>query len=70
MQRKEIEKIYIDKIKRLKKYDRAYFEKDSPLVTDRDYDNKKNEILDLENKYKYLKHEDSPSKKVGYAPSS
>ena len=70
MQRKEIEKIYIGKIKRLKKYDRAYFEKDSPLVTDRDYDNKKNEILDLENKYKYLKHEDSPSKKVGYAPSS
>ena len=45
MQRKEIEKAYITKIKKLKKYDKAYFEKDKPLVTDRDYDITKNEIL-------------------------
>ncbi len=70
MQRKEIEKFYISKIKKLRKYDKAYFEKDSPLVVDRDYDNIKNEILDLENKYKYLKHKDSPSEKVGYEPSN
>tara|TARA_B100000029_G_scaffold237045_1_gene234098 strand:+ start:9020 stop:11056 length:2037 start_codon:yes stop_codon:yes gene_type:complete len=70
MQRKEIEKIYINKIKKLRKYDKAYFQKDSPLVTDRDYDNIKNEILNLENKYKYLKNKNSPSQKVGYQPSS
>jgi len=70
MQREEIEKIYIRKIKKLRKYDKAYFEKDDPLVPDRNYDNTKNEILDLENKYKYLKHKDSPSQKVGYKPSS
>ena len=29
MQRKEIEKIYINKIKKLKKYDNAYFDKDT-----------------------------------------
>ena len=27
-------------------------------------------ILDIEKKYKYLKNENSPSKKVGYEPSS
>ena len=69
MQRKEIEKIYIKKIIELKKYDQAYFEHDSPLISDRDYDNIKQEILSLEKKYKYLKHENSPSQKVGYLPT-
>ena len=69
MQRKEIEKIYIKKIIELKKYDQAYFEHDSPLISDRDYDNIKQEILSLEKKYKYLKHENSPSQKVGYLPA-
>ena len=70
MEKKEIEKIYFSKIKKLKKYDKAYFQKDSPLVADRDYDIIKNEILDLENQYKYLKHKDSPSQKIGYEPSN
>ena len=46
-----------------------YFEKDSPLITDKDYDNIKKEILNLERKYKYLKDKNSPSQKVGYKPS-
>ena len=45
MQKKEIEKIYINKINKLIKYDKAYFEKDSPLVPDEDYDKIKQEIL-------------------------
>ena len=69
MQRKEIEKIYIKKINKLKKYDQAYFEHDSSLISDRDYDNIKQEILSLEKKYKYLKHENSPSLTVGYLPT-
>ena len=36
MQKKEIEKIYIKKISKLKKYDKAYFEHDSPLISDKD----------------------------------
>ena len=48
MQRKEIEKNYIEKISQLKKYDKAYFEKDSPIISDKDYDTIKQEILDLE----------------------
>ena len=51
MQKKEIEKIYTSKIKKLKKYDKAYFDKDNPLVSDRDYDVIKHEILDLEQIY-------------------
>jgi len=70
MQRKEIEKIYIKKINKLAKYDKAYFEKDSPVISDKIYDEIKQEILYLEKKYKYLKSENSPSKKVGYKPSS
>ena len=69
MQKKEIEKAYIKKIGKLKKYNKAYFEDDNPLISDREYDNIKQEILDFEQKYKYLKHIDSPSKKIGYKPS-
>ena len=47
MQKKEIEKTYIKKINKLKKYDKAYFEHDTPLVSDKNYDDIKQEILDL-----------------------
>ena len=70
MQKKEIKNNYIKKIKKLKKYDKAYFEHDSPLISDKDYDSIKREILDLERKYKYLKDKNSPSQKVGYEPSA
>ena len=69
MQRKEIEKHYIKKINELRKYDKAYFEHDSPIISDKDYDIIKVEILDLEKKHKYLKNKNSPSRKVGYKPS-
>jgi len=69
MQRKEIEKIYIKKIYELKKYDEAYFKHDNPIISDKDYDDIKAEILNLEKKYKYLKNKNSPSQKVGYEPS-
>jgi len=70
MQRKKIEKEYIKKINELKKYDKAYFEQDSPVISDKDYDVIKQEILNLEKKYSYLKNKNSPSQKVGYEPSS
>ena len=70
MQRKEIEKVYIKRIKDLKKHDEAYFKQDSPIISDKDYDIIKQEILNLEKKYSYLKNKNSPSQKVGYVPSS
>ena len=38
MQKKEIEKIYIKKINELKKHNKAYFEDDNPLISDKKYD--------------------------------
>ena len=70
MQRREIEKIYIEKVNQLKKYNKAYFEQDNPIVSDVDYDKIKIKILDLEKKYIYLKNKNSPSQKIGYEPSN
>jgi len=69
MNRKEIEKIYINKINELKKHDGAYFGRDRPIISDQDYDFIKQEILNLERKYNFLKSKHSPSQKVGYEPS-
>ena len=69
MQRKEAEAIYLKKIKQLKEYNKTYFEDDNPTVSDKDYDNVKSEILNLEKNYKFLKNKNSPSKVVGYKPS-
>ena len=45
MQKKEIEKIYIEKINQLKKHDEAYFEHNKPAISDADYDNIKKQVL-------------------------
>ena len=68
MQRKEIEKVYIKKINELKRHNKAYFGDDNPIISDKDYDYLKQEVLLLEKKYNYLKSEYSPSKIVGYKP--
>ena len=69
MQKKEIEKFYLKRINELIKYDKAYYNDDNPLISDKDYDDIKNEVIDLEKKYKYLNNKNSPSKKVGFKPS-
>jgi len=69
MQRKKIEAVYIKKINELKKHDKAYFDQDFPIISDKDYDTIKYEILNLEKKYSFLKNKNSPSQKVGYEPS-
>ena len=48
MLRKEIEKKYLEKINKLKQFDKAYFEDDDPIISDRNYDIIKQEILDLQ----------------------
>ena len=45
MEKKEIEKAYHKKINKLKKFDKAYFKHDKPVVSDRDYDIIKEERL-------------------------
>ena len=65
----EIKKKYNEKIQKLKKHNKFYFEKDNPKISDKDYDILKKEIIELEKRYSYLKNEDSPSVSVGFKPS-
>tara|TARA_B100001121_G_scaffold34755_1_gene29514 strand:- start:3820 stop:5841 length:2022 start_codon:yes stop_codon:yes gene_type:complete len=65
----KIKIIYNDKINELIKHNKLYYSKDKPLITDKEYDILKNEILKLEYKYSYLSHKYSPSKSIGFKPS-
>ena len=69
MKKKQIEKEYKEKIQKLIKFNKFYYDHNNPLINDREYDNLKKDILDLENKYSYLKNKNSPSLVVGCKPS-
>ena len=64
-----IKKSYIDKIKDLNKHNELYYSKNNPSVTDKEFDDLKKDIIELEKKYKFLRHKDSPSQKIGFKPS-
>ena len=69
MSDKIIIKNYLAKIKKLREHNNLYFNKNSPKISDEDYDKLKIEILDLEKKYPNIKSKDSPSLNVGFTPS-
>ena len=56
-------------IKELQDHNKAYYEKDSPVISDQKYDTLKKKIFDLENKYEFLNSKQSPSISVGFKPS-
>ena len=64
-----IVKKYLEKIRLLQKYNRHYYDKDKPIISDQEFDLLKNDIIDLEKKYSFLKNKLSPSKSVGFKPS-
>ena len=66
---KNIKQNYIKKINEIYKHNKLYYEKSSPVISDKEYDDLKKEILNLEKKYSYLKSDFSPSKVVGFKPS-
>ena len=66
---KEIIQEYNKKLSVLKKYNKFYYDKNKPLVSDQEFDTLKNEILSLEKKYSFLTSDLSPSKIVGFKPS-
>ncbi len=65
---KSLLKQYKEKLKLLDKFDKYYYQNQKPLVSDKEYDQLKSEILELENKYGF-NHSKSPNVKVGYKPS-
>ena len=69
MEKEKIKALYFDKIAKLNEYNKAYYDQDNPIISDYKYDKLKIEILNLENKYKFLKSKLSPTKNVGYKSS-
>ena len=65
----KINQKYLKKIKLFEKYNRHYYNLNNPLVDDFKFDKLKSEIIDLEKKYNFLKHNSSPSNSVGFKPS-
>ena len=56
-------------LKEIEKHNKLYYEKSSPKISDRDYDNLKKEIIKLEKKNKFYNQSSSITKTVGYKPS-
>ncbi len=69
MNKKEIIIQYNKKVELINKLNKFYFDKSKPIVSDEEYDDLKKEIILLENKYKFLQSNNSPSKSVGHKPS-
>ena len=65
----DIEIEYLKKIELVKKHNKFYHDKNKPIVSDQEFDLLKKDIIDLENKHKFLKSNYSPSKSVGFKPS-
>jgi DNA ligase (NAD+) len=64
-----VQKKYLKKIRLYQKYNKLYYDKNKPAITDQKYDILKKEIIDLENEYQFLKSKQSPTKSVGFKPS-
>ena len=69
MNNKDIEIEYLKKIDLLKKHNKSYYDKNRPIVSDQEFDLLKKDIINLENKYNFLKSEYSPTNAVGFKPS-
>jgi DNA ligase (NAD+) len=69
MSKKKIENQYNQKIKLLNEYNKFYYDRSNPKVSDKAYDELKKSILSLEHDYEFLKSKESPSIKVGFKPS-
>ena len=69
MNKKDIQSKYKKKIQTIEQHNKRYYNDNSPTISDAVYDKLKIEILDLENKYDFLKDFKSPSLVIGYKPS-
>ena len=69
MIREKIKIKYKSKIKDLLRHNELYYDKSNPEISDKEYDELKKEINDLELKYKFLNNDNSIVNNVGYKPS-
>ena len=68
-QRERVLKEFKKKYELLKKYNYHYYEKDNPKIDDREYDNLKNELLNVEKKFPFVSKIGSVTEIVGHTPS-
>ena len=66
---KQLKKIYKIKIKEFQKHNKLYYDKSAPTISDREFDELKADIINLEKKYSFLRSTKSPSDSVGFKPS-
>ena len=64
-----IKKNYLNKIELFQKYNKHYYNKNKPIITDQEFDLLKKDIIDLEKKHNFLKSQLSPTRSVGFKPS-
>ena len=67
-EKREIIKKFNQKIRDFKKHNENYYNKDNPKISDSEYDKIKKEIIELENKYSFLKKIGSVENIVGATP--
>ena len=61
-----LKKEYLKKIKEINLHNKYYFEKNSPKISDYEYDKLKKEIIDIEKRNPEILSNYSPTLKVGY----
>ena len=66
----KIKNLYKEKIKKLLKFNKAYFDKDSPIVSDSDFDKLKKELIELAAQNPYLKKIENLDTLIGSKPSA
>ncbi len=66
----KIVKEFKDSISLLKKHNKLYYEKDSPEISDAEYDALKKKIYNLEKKFPYLKKIETVNNLIGSPPSN
>jgi len=69
MKKSLIKKEYSKKIRLIEHYNKSYYDGNSPVISDADYDLLKKEIIEFEKKYNFLNKSNSPIGQVGYKPS-
>ena len=69
MSDKKIKNLYNQKLKELNLHNQLYYDKSKPKISDADYDNLKQSIIEIEKNYPYLRSKNSPSLSVGFKPS-
>ena len=69
MNNKNIKKNYLEKIELIQKHNFYYYNNNKPIISDQKFDLLKKDIMNLENKYQFLKSKHSPARSVGFKPS-